>query len=125
MPIQIGTFSRGGRPSEGKMRERQPPSVYWTSSGTSSAVMSVPVNGGSLLQLASGSSDQTRHAIAVDATSVYWTNSDGTIMKVAIGGGNAVTLASGQGDSVGIAVDATSAYWTSPATYSVMKLTPK
>ncbi|MGA9657376.1 MAG: hypothetical protein WBV96_26055, partial [Polyangia bacterium] len=78
--------------------------------------------------------------IAVDSTSVYWTDngtsansySDGTVMKVPIGGGIPTTLASGQNKPVGIAVDSTSVYWTNNGTsansYSdgtVMKLTPK
>jgi len=48
-----------------------------------------------LVTLATGNS-QPRH-IAVDATSVYWTNDhDGTVMKIAKGGGTFTTLASGQ-----------------------------
>jgi hypothetical protein len=61
----------------------------------------------------------------VDATSVYWTNYDGTVMKVPVGGGNLATLASGQDDARGIAVDATSVYWVSFSNGTVMKLTPK
>ena len=51
--------------------------------------------------------------IAVDATSVYWTNYEGgTVQKVGLGGGTPVTLASGQATPYDIAVDATSVYWT-------------
>jgi hypothetical protein len=62
--------------------------------------------------------------IAVDATSVYWTNeySSGTVMKVPTGGGTPTTLASGQSYPQGIAVDATSVYWTNDISGTVMKV---
>ena len=47
-------------------------------------------------------------AIAVDATSVYWTN--GNLTKIPIGGGIPTTLARGAAGS--LAVDSTSVYWT-------------
>lgn len=52
-------------------------------------------------------------AIAVDSTSVYWTNSidNGSVMKVPLGGGPSITLASAQTEVAGIAVDSTSVYW--------------
>jgi hypothetical protein len=57
-------------------------------------------------------------AIAVDATSVYWTNTTpvpqnptGTVMKVGLAGGVPTTLATGQSGPEAIAVDATSVYW--------------
>jgi hypothetical protein len=62
-------------------------------------------------------------SIAVDATSLYWTNlgalgggktairSPGSVAKMPIGGGTPITLATGQILPFGIVVDATSAYW--------------
>ncbi len=64
-------------------------------------------------------------AIAVDATSVYWTTYlGGTVMKVSLDGGTTTLLASGQNSPQDIAVDATSVYWTTHGG-TVMKLTPK
>ncbi len=60
--------------------------------------------------------------IAVDPTSVYWTNeTGGTIMKSPVGGGAATTLASGQSGPEFIAVDATSVYWTTENGLTVAK----
>jgi len=51
-------------------------------------------------------------AIAVDSTSVYWTDFD-SIAKLGLSGGTTVTLASGQSRPWSIAVDSASVYWTS------------
>jgi hypothetical protein len=61
--------------------------------------------------------------IAVDSTSVYWTNNrSGTINKILISGGTApVIIASGQGAPYGIAVDSTSVYWTNISSGTVNK----
>src|ERR1035437_6373467 len=66
------------------------------------------------------SNQDTPYRIAVDATSVYWTNAGGSVMKVALAGGSPVTLASNQFNPQYIAVDATSVYWTSPNDGTVM-----
>jgi hypothetical protein len=71
--------------------------------------------GQAAITLASGQADPI--GIAIDTTSVYWTNSagsapNGAVMKVALNGGTPTTLASGQSDPKGITVNATSIYWT-------------
>ncbi len=51
--------------------------------------------------------------IAVDSTSIYWTEAgaSGAVKKVPINGGTVTTLASGLNYPTGIAVDSTSVYW--------------
>jgi hypothetical protein len=77
------------------------------------AVMKVPIAGGNSMTLASNLSPVD---IAVDGTSVYWTNGleseSGTVMKVAIDGGVPTTLASGLPEPADLAVDGTYVYWT-------------
>jgi hypothetical protein len=92
--------------------------------------MKVPLAGGTPTTLASG--QMMPLDLAVDATSVYWTDSTGgTVMKVPLAGGTPTTLASGQSSPDYIAVDGTSVYWTNDADYdfadtgTIMKLTPK
>ncbi len=53
--------------------------------------------------------------VAVDSTSVYWTNYDssaGSVVKMPLAGGSPVTLASARANPLGLAIDATSVYWT-------------
>ena len=76
--------------------------------------MKVAVSGGAATPLATGLYNPW--GLAVDSTSVYWTNND-SVMKVRLSGGSTQTLAStpGQHYGRGIAVNATSVYWTAPA----------
>jgi hypothetical protein len=85
-------------------------------------VMSVPIAGGAPIPLASG--QNSPRGIAVDATSLYWTNEgtgkdgymDGAIVKLPVTGGTTTTLASAQHSPSQITVDATSVYWTNNGT---------
>src|SRR6185369_6476196 len=59
-------------------------------------------------------------AMAIDASYVYWTDSNrGTVSKVPLAGGQTITLASGQYQAGGIAVDASYVYWSAIGSGSV------
>ena len=84
----------------------------------SNSTSSTPSGAPDYTTLASGLSNP--YQIAVDSTSVYWTEytTSGAVKKVGINGGTVTTLASGLNypkgiavDSTMLAVDSTSAYW--------------
>jgi hypothetical protein len=61
--------------------------------------------------------ERNAHAIAVDATNVYWTSTgDGAVRKRQRDlGGPPVTLASGQDAPTDLAIDDTDIYWITPS----------
>ncbi len=98
--------------------------AYWVDYALGK-VLSVPLAGGAVTTLAADQDQPT--AVAVDATSVYWTNqgtygsSAGTLMKVALEGGSPTTLAQGLIAPWAVAVGGGRAYVLA---LSVMKVTP-
>jgi hypothetical protein len=74
------------------------------------------IGGRCLTTLATG---QSPSDIAVDKTTIYWTDSaSASIKQLALGGGTPTTLASGQDAPCGITVDTTNVYWVSNGTES-------
>ena len=68
--------------------------VYWLNGGggvTPASVMRVPIGGGTPTQLANA---QSPSGIALDATSLYWSDS-GSIFAMPLGGGTVKPLATG------------------------------
>lgn len=106
-------------------------SVYWiagTPDASSGAVMKAPLDGGAATTLAVRAGAPAH--IAVDDTSVYWTELlTGAVMKVPLTGGTPIVVATTRAPWA-IAVDATSAYLlvngnANPGQGSVVRLTPK
>jgi hypothetical protein len=102
--------------------------VYWTNETVMGTVMSVPLDGGTPVTLASA--QPLPSSIAVGATGVYWFNQGsgqaGTIMTVPIDGGSPIQLASTYFPSSAIAIDATYIYYwdylSGTSTTTLMKL---
>jgi sugar lactone lactonase YvrE len=105
--------------------------VYWTGGATSDAIVHAPLGSTTATTLLSGQS--TPWGIAVDTTTIYWSNqgtsannyTDGSVVSMPIGGSTPTTLAGMQGQPEGIVVDATSVYWVNYGAGTVMRLTPK
>jgi hypothetical protein len=87
-------------------------------------LMKVPLSGGGLATTLTSSANGMT-AVAVDATSVYWTQlvtgPTGSVMRVPIGGGTPTTIASGQANPQDLAVDDTNVYWVNQSPGAVMK----
>jgi hypothetical protein len=87
--------------------------AYWANGA---GVMTIPLVGGTQRMLAA---DPHAFGIAVDASSVYWTDIDqkGHVMKVPIAGGAPTTLAASSCNAPDLAIDSTSAYWVNESTF--------
>jgi hypothetical protein len=108
--------------------------VFWTNAGSVSrelpgTVMSSPAAGGAVTtvvagELSDGGSAMTDPGpMAVDATSIYWTESlRHAVMKVAYSGGPPVTLATTNTLPGALVVDGTSVYWIEDDTVTTMWL---
>ena len=87
--------------------------VYWTDyeySTGNGTVMSVPIAGGSPVQLAITNGGNTM-GIAVDEKNVYFTTGDGKMMQVSKNGGASLTLSTALGNEPwGIATDGKNVY---------------
>ncbi|MBI5537357.1 MAG: hypothetical protein HY898_31835 [Deltaproteobacteria bacterium] len=85
------------------------------------AIKSVPLGGGTVTTLWSGSSHPWR--LTTNGTSVFFTDdSASTVNKVPTTGGAMTVIASGQTGAAGIARDSTSLYWTTQTDGTVMKM---
>jgi len=87
-------------------------------------IVKASIEGNDWETLASSPSNIYPIGLAVDGTSVYWTE-DHFVLKVGTDGSNATELLTRPEMPWAIAVDDTSIYWTEPEAGTLMKLTPK
>ncbi len=95
--------------------------IYWLNIAGTKGVMTVPIAGGTPVQVAPASSP---FGLAVDGTTVYFTDGD-TIFGVPRGGGTPVSLATNQNFPFELAVDATTLYWSSARGAGAISSMPK
>ena len=91
-----------------------PPAV---TTPTNSTIYRIPISGGTATPMISGLG--VRHAVAADATGVYF--SDGDLKRMSHDGSTTVTLATGYSAGF-IVLDAQYVYWTDASTGVVMKV---
>jgi hypothetical protein len=86
--------------------------VYWANYVASGEVVQAERSGTTWTRTVVAAGQAQPYGIAVDATSIYWTNhADGTVMKAPTAGGPAQTIAKGQDLPGAITTDATNVYW--------------
>jgi hypothetical protein len=101
--------------------------LYWTTTIGNGSVRQMPIGGGTITTLALNQG-LVDGAIAVDATSVYWTaGGDGTAMagsvnKVPIGGGTVTPLVSKLSRPYGLALDGGNVYFANYGSGTVQKV---
>lgn len=96
--------------------------VYWVDPNGPVSLQKLPPSGGAPVTLVSRSG--MSGSLAVDATSVYWTEDPSqaatgdNVMKMALAGGTPVTLATDQHNPGAILVHGDSVYWANDGTQS-------
>ena len=93
--------------------------AYWTDSNAGGSVVSMDLEGGAPVALASGQTDPG--GLAVDQTSIYW-HAKNSIMKMPLAGGEPTVLASNVLVANTLVVNATHLFWTDANNGAVMKL---
>src|SRR5258707_504200 len=85
-------------------------SVYWvTSVFPKELVMKIDKAGGMPVTIAMGQNSPWR--LAVDSSTVFWTDSGGDLFKAPLAGGMPIALASGLSSPAGVAIDDSNVYW--------------